>query len=121
MVYLGEWSLSAIGILFAVTGIGGSAMVVIFGSVRESNLIVNSAAAMGLANMCVVGSGAMTQPLIGWLLEHYWDGALIDGIPVYSVETYRIALMALVASLLMALVCAVCLRETNCRNLSATH
>ena len=121
LVYLGGWSLTVIGILFAVTGIGGSAMVVIFGSVRESNLIVNSAAAMGLANMCVVGSGAMTQPLIGWLLEHYWDGALIDGIPVYSVETYRIALMALVASLLMALVCAVCLRETNCRNLSATH
>lgn len=119
LVYVGEWSLSAIGFLFAMSGIGGASMVVIFGSVRESNLIVNSAAAMGLANMCVVGSGAVTQPLIGWLLEKYWNGALIDGIPVYSVETYRIALVTLVVSMLMALVCAIFLRETNCRNTTA--
>ncbi|MFK7890105.1 MAG: MFS transporter [Granulosicoccus sp.] len=120
LVYVGGWSLTAIGALFAVCGVGGSAMVVIFGSVRESNLIGNSAAAMGLANMCVVGSGAVTQPLIGWLLEQNWDGALIDGIPVYSVETYRLALMALVASFLLTLICAVFLRETYCRNLSTS-
>lgn len=120
LVYLNGWSLTAIGILFAVCGIGGSAMIVIFGSVRESNLMENSAAAMGLANMCVVGSGAITQPLIGWLLEQYWKGRLINEIPVYSVETYRIALLALVASLLMALLCAIFLRETHCQNISVT-
>jgi MFS family permease len=118
LVFVGEWSLTAIGILFAVSGLGGSCMVVIFGSVRESNQIVNSAAAMGLANMCVVGSGAVTQPLIGWLLEKYWNGALATGSPVYSIETYRIALVALVVSLLLALVCAIFLRETHCRNVN---
>ena len=117
LVYVGEWSLTAIGILFVVSGIGGSCMIVIFGAVRESNRIVNSAAAMGLVNMCVVGSGAVTQPLIGWLLEKYWNGALANGIPVYSIETYRIALVAMVLSLLLALICVIFLRETNCRNL----
>ena len=117
-VYVSGWSLSALGILFVICGIGGSSMVIIFGSVRESNLIVNSAAAMGLANMCVVGSGAVTQPLIGWLLEKYWNGALIDGIPMYSVETYRIAFVTLVVSLLLALTCAIFMQETNCRNLN---
>jgi len=117
LVYVGEWSLTAIGILFVVSGIGGSCMIVIFGAVRESNRIVNSAAAMGLVNMCVVGSGAVTQPLIGWLLEKYWNGALANGIPVYSIETYRIALVAMVLSLLLALICVIVLRETNCRNL----
>ena len=121
VVYVSGWSLTAIGILFFLCGIGGSSMVILFGSVRESNLIANSAAAMGLANMCVVGSGAVTQPLIGWLLEKNWDGALINGIPVFSVETYQIAFVALVVSLLLALSCAIVLRETNCRNLNASE
>jgi len=118
LVYVGGWSLTAIGILFTVTGVGGSAMIIIFGSVRESNLVANSAAAMGLANMCVVGSGAVTQPLIGWLLEKNWDGTQINGVPIYAVETYRIALFVLVVSMLLALICAIFLRETNCRNIN---
>ena len=121
VVYVSGWSLTAIGIFFFLCGIGGSSMVILFGSVRESNLIANSAAAMGLANMCVVGSGAVTQPLIGWLLEKNWDGALINGIPVFSVETYQMAFVALVVSLLLALSCAIVLRETNCRNLNAAE
>lgn len=118
LVYIGGWSLTTIGMLFTVTGLGGSAMIVIFGSVRESNLVLNSAAAMGLVNMCVVGSGAVTQPLIGWLLEITWDGTLSNGVPLYAVETYQIAFIALVVSMLLALVCAIFLRETNCRNIN---
>ncbi|MFK8078982.1 MAG: MFS transporter [Granulosicoccus sp.] len=118
LVYVDAWSFTAIGVLFTVTGIGGSTMIVIFGSVRESNLIMNSAAAMGLANMCVVGSGAVTQPLIGWLLEKNWNGMQINGVPIYTVENYQIALFVLVASMLLALICAILLRETNCQNTS---
>lgn len=116
LVYGADWSTSMLAILFTFTGIGGAVMVVIFGSVRESNLPSNNAAAMGFANMFVVGSGAVMQPLIGWLLEKNWDESVQDGVPFYSANTYNYALSALVISLIAACIATLLLRETYGKN-----
>jgi len=116
LVYLQNLSPLVMSILFALCGAGGSVMAVIFGSVREANDPANSAAAMGFANMFVVGSGAVMQPLIGWLLEKNWNGILQNGIPVYSTEAYGQALSALAVGLLAAIIAAIVLKETFCKN-----
>ncbi len=101
--------------LIFVLGAGGSAMTVCFGSVRELNHPGYGSTAVGLMNMCVVGSGAVMQPLIGWLLDSKWDGALLDGARIYSAAAYDYAFHSLLIMLALALIAGFGLRETRCR------
>lgn len=103
--------------LIFLVGVGGSAMTVCFGSVKELNRLNFSGTALGLMNMCVVGAGAVMQPLIGWLLDMRWDGSLIEGARFYSAENYRFAFSSLLIMNSMALVAAFLLRETHCRQI----
>jgi len=112
LIYLHNLTTTSISLLFILCGLGGSTMVIVFGSVRESNHASNGASAMGFVNMFVVGSGAVMQPLIGWLLEKNWQGQLQDGLPFYSTDIFRVALHALVAGLLIAAISTFLLRET---------
>ena len=101
--------------LIFVIGAGGSSMTVCFGSVRELNDIEYSSTSLGLMNMCIVGSGAVMQPLIGWLLDLNWDGRLVDGARVYGAAAYDSALASLLVTTAAALAAGLVLRETHCR------
>lgn len=116
LVYLSYLPVWMIASLFFINGLAGSTMVVVFGSVREVNHPVRAAAAMGLANMCVVGSGAVTQPLMGWLLDLSWGGQIVNNIRVYQVADFRVAVAALIVTLVISLLCVVMLKETYCKN-----
>jgi len=104
-------------ILIFIIGAGGSAMTVCFGSVRELNDINYSSTSLGLMNMCIVGAGAVMQPLIGWLLDHNWSGEMIDGARVYATGNYSQAFTSLLILNLTAFVAGLFLRETHCRQL----
>lgn len=108
---------TTLAILFFLNGVGSCAMVVCFGAVRELNRRENSATALGLTNMLVVASGAVLQPLIGWLLDLNWHGELLEGARVYDSGAYAIAFTTLIGANLLALVCGFGLRETYCRPL----
>ncbi|MEM7379300.1 MAG: MFS transporter [Pseudomonadota bacterium] len=101
-----------LGGLFVLTGLGGATMVLTFGLVRTGNPPAHAAAAMGVVNTCVVGSGAVMQPLIGWLLERQWRGTTVDGVQVFSASTYQIAFASLLVLLAIGLVTSWTLRET---------
>ncbi len=105
-------------LLIFVMGAGGSAMTVCFGSVKELNDANYSSTSLGLMNMCIVGSGAVMQPLIGWLLDLNWNGEMLEGARVYSASNYTVALGSLVVTNLTAFFAALFLRETHCRQLA---
>lgn len=106
-----------LAVLFFANGVGSCAMVVCFGAVRELNRRENSATALGLMNMFVVGSGAVLQPLIGWLLDLNWTGATADGARIYDAGAYAIAFTTLVGANVLGLACGFAVRETYCRPL----
>jgi len=101
--------------LIFITGMGGCSMTVCFSSVREHNNIAYSSTSLGLMNMCIVGSGAVMQPLIGWLLDVNWAGVTADGARIYSATTYTTALSSLLVVNAIAFVGALLLRETWCK------
>ncbi len=101
--------------LIFIIGAGGSAMTVCFGSVKELNDANYSSTSLGLMNMCIVGSGAVMQPLIGWLLDLNWSGEMLAGARVYSASNYTHAFSCLLLVNLMAFIAALFLRETHCR------
>ena len=100
-----------------LTGAGGGAMTVCFSSVKELNSLNYSSTSLGLMNMCIVGSGAVMQPLIGWLLDLNWDNTLVDGARIYSADAYMYALSSLIVVNAIALVASFVLRETRCRQI----
>lgn len=117
IVYGGIEGTTALAALFFLNGVGSCAMVICFGAVRELNRRENSATALGLTNMFVVGSGAVLQPVIGWVLDLNWNGELAEGARIYDAGAYAVAFTTLVGANVLALACGFGLRETYCRPL----
>jgi MFS family permease len=101
------------GMIF-LTGVGGCAMTVCFSSVKELNSLEYSSTGLGLMNMCVVGAGAVMQPMIGWLLDMNWAGTIVDGARVYTESAYTLAFVSLLVVNIVALIGSLLLRETRC-------
>jgi len=100
-----------VGVLCFFVGLGGSAQIVCYALVREHNPAQLSGTAIGLVNALVTGAGALFQPVVGWLLDRSWDGAMSNGARVYSAGDYYVAFSVLVAGCLVGIVCALVVRE----------
>ena len=103
--------------LIFITGLGGCTMTICFTAVKEHNSPDCSSTALGLMNMFVVGSGAVMQPLIGWLLDSNWEGVMVEGARVYTPEAYTFAFTSLLVVTAVALAGTLLLRETGCKQM----
>jgi MFS family permease len=100
-----------LGTLFVLCGACFGTMVLGFAVARDNNPPATQGAAFGFLNAAVVGSGALFQPLVGWLLDLGWDGALVDGAPVYDAGTYQGAFASLLVFLALGFTAAAALDE----------
>lgn len=110
-------STSLLMLMIFLTGVGGCSMTACFSSVKELNHLEYSSTALGLMNMFIVGSGAVMQPLIGWLLDMNWADTMIDGARVYSEAAYSTAFSSLLIVNAAALTGSLLLRETRCKQI----
>jgi hypothetical protein len=88
-------------------------MVLGFAVVKERNAAGAAALALAVVNTFVVGSGALLQPAIGWLLDRSWTGAMADGARIYDAAAYGAALALLPPLFLAALAAVAVSRETR--------
>jgi len=95
VLYVPDLSVRTIASLLFVGGIGGSVMILTFAAGRDHNPEYARGAALGIINTCVVASGALLQPLIGALLDLFWDGTVQNGIRVYSAQAYQQAMLCI--------------------------
>ena len=108
-----RWPLWALGVILALHGAAASSMILSFALVKEHNPAAASAVAMGVVNTFVVGSGALLQPLVGWLLDRGWDGATLNGARVYSAAAFMHALAPLPLLFAVALIAGLAVREAG--------
>jgi hypothetical protein len=97
---------------FANTGVATA-----YAVASEINPQAVAGTSVAFANMASVIIGAGFQPLIGWMLQKNWDGAMEHGLPLYSNSDFRTALLLLLASLLLAIFVACGIKETYCRRI----
>ncbi|MGB0935396.1 MAG: MFS transporter, partial [Alphaproteobacteria bacterium] len=90
--------------LFFLTGILSSVQFFAFACVCELNPRCASATASGMHNMMCMISGILFQPIVGKLLELWWDGTVVAGAPSYSTDNYFNALAVIPASVLLAVI-----------------
>ncbi len=115
LIYGPSLPVEAVAALTFLTGFGGAAQIVCFACVRELNAPALSGTAIGVVNAFVTGTGAIYQPLIGWLLDRSWSGQLAGGARLYEAADYRLAFGVLAAGLGVGLICTFLMRETRCQ------
>ncbi|HKY94990.1 MAG TPA: MFS transporter, partial [Kiloniellales bacterium] len=111
VLYVSGLAAPLLWLCFALTGAAAGSMSVAFALARSANPESDTGAAFGLLNGAVVASGAVFQPLIGFLLDLGWEGREEKGVRLYSAETFQLALSSLVVMLALALALSFVLRE----------
>lgn len=115
VVYLPGVSVYGAFGLLLLSGFAGGTAIICYATARENNPPHASGATLGFVNMTTMAAGAVFQPVMGWLLDLNWDGEMVAGARLYSVEAYQIAFLVLLASGIVAVVSALLVRETRCR------
>ena len=105
------------GFLF-LFGFSTGAFMLGFALGRELNKLTVAATIIALINTGDVIFSAITEPLIGKLLDSNWNGQLIAGIHYFSMMDYRRALAVLPFYVLLSIVLLLFIREPNTQQLA---
>lgn len=111
-IYLPGLSFGAFQVCVFLAGFGGSCMATAYALGREHNDLKGAGTALGLINMCTVLSGAVSQPVVGLLLDSFWDGKTVNGARVYGLAAYQDAFLILPASFAASTIVWLFLKET---------
>lgn len=95
LLYGPSLSIFASQVLLFAIGLFSGAMVICIAAARERALPSVGGATTGFVNTAMVGSGALLQPAIGYLLDRNWDGVMREGARIYSQQAFDAALVTL--------------------------
>ncbi|MCP5504616.1 MAG: MFS transporter [Chlamydiales bacterium] len=98
-------------------GIAASGQILSFALIKDNNRPSTTGTAIGLNNMAVVAGGAFFQPMVGFLLQIFWNGAKDDwGVPLYSIENYHLGFTIVPICFFIGLISSsFFIKETYCR------
>ena len=99
-------------LLFSL-GLGLGCVVTIYSIARTYSPPGAEGTTIAFVNMLVIGLGAAFQPIIGFLLDFYWAGNLLDGARIYAIDAYLIAFGSLVIVSFSTLLFGMMIRETR--------
>lgn len=105
-------------LVYAFIGFSASGFVVTYGAAKEVCEPSSAGMAISLVNTGLFLGAAIMQPTFGWIMDQTWDGTLVDGVRQYAWGDYQNALWLSVAFAVVALVAALRVRETHCRNIT---
>jgi MFS family permease len=83
---------------------------------KEVNPPLLSGMATSVVNVGVFLGPAVLQPLVGWVMDRRWQGAMEGGARLYSAADYQAGLTLLAAAAALGALATFFVRETGCRN-----
>lgn len=102
------WLTMALLFLF---GFGTGAFMLGFAVGKEANKAALAATVIALINSGDAIFGAVTEPMIGKLLDHGWNGVIRNHVPYFSLSDFHYAFLLLPCYLIMALLLLVFIQE----------
>lgn len=87
-----------------VFAIASSTQILVFPIAKSLVKKEMSGTAVAITNLLVMLGGAVFQPAVGKLLDHHWEGAMVNGIRAYSPHAYTISLSILVIGAMISFV-----------------
>ena len=113
LLYLPGLSFTSLRLLLAVLGFFCSANIVSYAVSHDIGAPGQAGLALGFLNTCFYAGNAMSQPLVGRLLDLRAASRGAAGIENLTVGDFRFALSSVVAALLLSLVAAALLKESH--------
>jgi MFS family permease len=107
--------LGALAPLLLAAGFGAGSMALSFAYAKESVPPRLQGTVTGTINLGVMVGTLIQMPLIGWILDRYWDGRIENGVRLFSVEAFQAALLVLGAWVALALLLLLATRDTHAR------
>jgi MFS family permease len=97
-------------------GCASAGNILCFAVAKDNNRPSVTSTAMGFNNMAVVLGGAVFQPIVGWILAKLWRGDMVQGVPVYTIGSYTLALTTVPLCYLIGLIASTLfIKETYCK------
>lgn len=103
------------GILIAcmfIFGVASSVLLFTFTLNRQFAPARYTSSAIGFTNMINMLIGATFAPIIGIILDFFWQGNMSQGVRIYSTQTYHIALMTLPLLIVLSFVFTLMLKKS---------
>ncbi len=114
---ISQWLLTFMLFLF---GFFISSFLLCFTMIREINDVSLAATAIGFMNAFDALFGAFSDPMTGKFLDLSWNGKLVDGARIFSVESYSWAFLTIPIYLFISLLVMARIKETYCKPSSPT-
>jgi len=99
----------------AATGLCSATFIICWPLSKESVPARLAGTISGVINMGIMFGVTVLQPAVGWVLDRRWDGAVRDGVRVYSLEAYHAGFVLMMGWIVLGLLLLVLTRETGCR------
>lgn len=106
LLYLPGLSYGWAPFILFVLGLGAGGQTVSFAVVKENNPPELVGTASGFNNLSVLIGGAIFQPLVGYILQHTNSWHLVNGVHIYSIASYQMALVVMPVCFLGSLLIA---------------
>jgi len=104
-----------IGISLFLSGLFLSTFLLSFSLIHEINIPMMTATAVGIMNTLNAFFGAVTDPLIGFFLDLFWDQRVENGVRIFSSQNYTLSLTILPFYLIICLGLLFFIKETFCK------
>jgi predicted MFS family arabinose efflux permease len=104
-------------VLFAVMGLATASFTLTWACAKEVNPPLLSGMSTSVTNIGGFLGGALLQPLVGWVMDLSWQGAMVDGVRLYEPADFRLGFMLMAGVAWFGALSAWRLRETRCRNI----
>jgi MFS family permease len=105
-------------LLAAATGICSASFIICWSLAKESVPAGRAGTISGVINMGVMLGATVLQPAVGWMLDRRWDGAVREGVRVYSLAAYQAGFWLIMGWILLSLVLLFFARETRCHQMA---
>lgn len=113
IIYGPHLSFTVLIILFLALGFVSSGGIINYSLVAEKNIPTLTATSVSVVSFCVIGGGAVFQPVVGWLLDLGWDGTKVNHVPFYSIADYHKAFMVLPIAFVVSMLMVFFMKESH--------
>ena len=113
LIYVPALSAIEVGVLVFLIGFFIGCFFVSFAMIKEINSPLVAGTAIGFINMFNALFGALTEPLVGHVIDSFWQGHAVMGVRVFSDFDYQMGMSILPVGMLVALILICFIRETH--------
>jgi predicted MFS family arabinose efflux permease len=113
ILYVPYLPLAVLALFIFTFGLASSCLLPAFTLIKEIHDEAHTGAALGFMNTANMTGGAIGLPLVGFLLNHTWDGNMLNGVKAYSTSNYMYSLSLLPMMILISFVLLCFIKENK--------